>query len=165
MLISPYYRAQLEQRFWLKVNKTETCWLWIGGKSRSSGGLYYGYISIQDVMKRAHRVAYYLTYGEFGKHLCILHKCDNSLCVRPDHLFIGTEKDNNYDMINKGRQKFRVKILTKEQIDNAVTLYLEGYTLQQVGHKLGVSLQTIWKELHERNVAMRPVGSISRKNE
>jgi hypothetical protein len=51
----------------------------------------------------AHREAYRLTYGEIPAGLLICHHCDNRACVRPDHLFLGTYKDNAQDMVRKGR--------------------------------------------------------------
>lgn len=52
----------------------------------------------------AHRVSWIFTNGEIPKGKCILHHCDNPMCIRPDHLFLGTRTDNNLDKLNKGRQ-------------------------------------------------------------
>lgn len=43
------------------------------------------------------------THGDIPDGMCCLHKCDNRLCVSPDHLFLGTKADNTHDMIRKGR--------------------------------------------------------------
>lgn len=92
----------LPDRFWSLVLKTEgdECWLWQG--SRTTTG--YGRFSIQDKHYQAHRIAYELT---FGMILCsdifVCHRCDTPLCMRPDHLFLGTNQDNLRDMSRKGR--------------------------------------------------------------
>jgi HNH endonuclease len=84
-----------EERFWAKVHKTEHCWEWVAGKSSNGYGAYWH--------EGAHRVAYRFTYGEIAPRLFVLHHCDNKLCVRPDHLFLGTQADNMHDMCRKKR--------------------------------------------------------------
>lgn len=90
----------LHVRFWAKVSKSDGCWEWIG---RKDGG---GYGKVYDEGKRdlcAHRVAWALTYGPAPHDAQVLHRCDNPACVRPDHLFLGTNTDNMRDMVAKGR--------------------------------------------------------------
>ena len=75
------------------------CWNWQGSfQSR-------GYGQIMDNYKQVfvHRYSWKLSNGPIPDGLCILHKCDNTTCVNPDHLFLGTNKDNSIDMSNKGR--------------------------------------------------------------
>jgi hypothetical protein len=89
-------------RFWEKVFKTDTCWLWTGWLHKG-----YGVMAINQDPVRAHRFSWELHYGPIPKgdeEICVLHKCDVPTCVRPEHLFLGTDKDNNADMIAKGRQ-------------------------------------------------------------
>lgn len=85
-------------RFWAKVEKTPTCWLWTA--SMSTG---YGQFYLRGRIVPAHRVSYKLQYGQPSPQLCVLHTCDNRICVRPDHLFIGTKSDNTWDSVWKGR--------------------------------------------------------------
>lgn len=61
------------------------------------------HFQFEDRMQSAHRVAWIIANGQFDRSLCILHKCDNPVCVRPDHLFLGTVADNNQDKLDKGR--------------------------------------------------------------
>ena len=78
------------------------CILWTGGISR--GG--YGKIGMGGHVGRtetAHRVVWRELRGPIPNDLCVLHKCDVRRCVNPDHLFLGTKKDNTQDMMRKGR--------------------------------------------------------------
>ncbi|NUQ92859.1 MAG: HNH endonuclease [Gemmatimonadaceae bacterium] len=92
--------AVVATRFWQKVEKTETCWLWTG--ARYSATRYGQVILPGRVVRGAHRVAWELTHGPIPDGLFVCHRCDNKQCVRPDHLFLGTPKDNTHDMIAKG---------------------------------------------------------------
>lgn len=87
-------------RFWAKVIKTEDCWIWIGARTKRGYGVFGPH---HGQALRAHRVAWELTYGPIPEGLRTLHKCDTPFCVRPDHLFLGTDADNNHDMFIKGR--------------------------------------------------------------
>lgn len=99
----PKPKKSLEERFWQKVNKTEACWLW----TASTHEFGYGVIGCPDRpgrTLRAHRVSWEWAHGEIPKGLLVLHKCDVPACVNPDHLFLGTHKDNSDDKVSKGRQ-------------------------------------------------------------
>jgi hypothetical protein len=97
-----HQRVTHEERFWSKVNKTETCWLWTGHCNCDG----YGEFSICGVRILAHRASYLLEYGMLPEGLSVLHSCDNPPCIRPTHLFLGTQQDNVNDMIAKGRANF-----------------------------------------------------------
>lgn len=93
------------ESFWERVfiiDNLDSCWEWRGG--RSIGG--YGIFVIGTRKVFAHRLSYELFYGNYSDKLKVLHKCDNPPCVRPDHLFLGTQGDNVKDMIEKGRQRY-----------------------------------------------------------
>ena len=97
---------RIKRRFWAKVTKTPDCWLW-QGRPKDNG---YGLFRAIDYQHYAHRFSWELHFGPIpegsGYHgMCVLHKCDNRLCVRPDHLFLGTNYDNVQDMHKKGRAR------------------------------------------------------------
>jgi hypothetical protein len=98
----------LEQRFWEKVNKDgptmahmiTPCWIWKPYKD----GNGYGMFSVNKINRLAHRVSFEINVKPIPFGMCVLHRCDNPSCVRPDHLWIGTQLENIADRDKKGRQ-------------------------------------------------------------
>jgi hypothetical protein len=78
--------------FWQHVQKTNTCWLWTGAKSRG-----YGTVRRGDKMLKAHRVALELSGRSIPSGHVVRHICRTPLCVRPEHLETGTVSENNTD--------------------------------------------------------------------
>jgi len=90
----------MTEKFWAAVEKTDGCWLW----QKSCGGHGYGQFYAERRKPIAtHRFAWTLTNGPIPDGLHVLHHCDNKRCVRPSHLFLGTQSDNMRDMCAKGR--------------------------------------------------------------
>lgn len=88
-------------RFWEKVRKSDGCWEWTAGRL---GGRYGDFMVGVGDHRSAHRYSWELHFGPIPVGMNVCHHCDNPGCVRPDHLFIGTQKDNLRDMQGKGRK-------------------------------------------------------------
>lgn len=100
---------QQAARFWAKVQKTSTCWLWTAGKDKDG----YGKFAItaprgvrpKQRHVRAHRLAWELEHGHsFPRGKVTRHSCDTPACVRPSHVLPGTQKQNRADCVVRGRQ-------------------------------------------------------------
>lgn len=141
-------RKSAAERFWAKVQKTETCWVWTA--ARNSDG--YGAFGYKGKVKGAHIVSYDMNIGSIPDGLCVLHKCDNPPCVRPDHLFLGTKKDNMDDCVQKDRrinhtgEKNGQSRLTDAQVVEMRARYRSGGATQKaLAQEYGVSLFTIYE--------------------
>ncbi len=145
------------KRVWSRVDKTTTpdgCWEWIGQRD------YHGYGTFSAGRDRkniiASRMAWELTYG-YIPQLDVLHHCDNPACVRPEHLFLGTQRDNVLDASSKGRLTFyKGEHNINHKFEEAVR-EIRSSTLSQrkLATKFGVARWTIisvlqhesWKEV------------------
>jgi hypothetical protein len=91
------------ERFFEKVLKTESCWLWQGTLSNG-----YGNFAINGGHILAHRYSWELVHGPVPDGLWVLHNCpggDDPRCCNPAHLWLGTNQDNIADMAKKGSRK------------------------------------------------------------
>ena len=131
------------ERFWSKVKKGDFCWNWTSSVSR--GG--YGKFSVsRSKWVEAHRISYLIKHGSIPDGLCVLHKCDNKMCVRPDHLFLGTYNDNVQDCIVKGRARRGklIPMLGEDHVNSKLTN--KGVRLMRKMRKAGVLLKEIANE-------------------
>lgn len=131
--------------FWQRVNTDGECWTWTAATGR--GG--YGVLRANNKQQRAHRYSYELHYGPVPNGLWVLHRCDNPPCVRPDHLFLGTVRDNVADMDAKGRRVApagtanTMAKLTESDILTIRKLVAEGIPQKELSAIYGVSRGTI----------------------
>lgn len=132
-------------RFWAKVRPEvgDACWLWTGAAQR------YGTFKPDGKNVLAHRYSWELHFGPIPEGLCVCHKCDVPLCVRPDHLFIGTMKDNCQDREQKGRgnqprgEKQHSAKLTEEIVRDIKKRIADGESMYAMGKQYGLHRSAI----------------------
>lgn len=83
-------RLNFIHRFWSKVERTDTCWLWLGTVSKKNG---YAKFQVYRAGALAHRVAYEIANGPIPEHREVMQTCNNRLCVNPAHLKLRTRAE------------------------------------------------------------------------
>ena len=140
-------KTSLEYKFWRHVPGFDprTCWEWMGTiMIRGGYGQFQHMRNGIRTRYRAHRVSWELHNGPIPKGLLVLHHCDNPPCVNPNHLFLGTPKDNTHDMIRKGRMprgsaRPRTK-LTEDIVRDMRSKYANGGILgRELAEEYGVT--------------------------
>ncbi len=132
-------------RFLKYVLKKNNCWEWIGSTHPNG----YGQFHFDGKPWKAHRFSWKLHYGEIPKCYGVLHMCDNTLCVNPEHLFLGTQKQNMCDCRDKGRMKiYRGSEnvwhkLTEEIVKDILNTPHHKHRKTILAKKYGVSRRTI----------------------
>lgn len=144
-------KKSLLARFWEKVEKTDGCWNWVGATHRQG----YGLIRINGINVLAHRLAWELTRGPLAREMDVLHSCDSPACVRPDHLFLGGQTDNNRDRDAKGRQAQGTRNgnakLTADQVRAALAeIDRGGLSVRGLAKSFNVSDNTLWYHFKKR---------------
>lgn len=152
----------LLDRFWSKVQKTNTCWLWTGAHSvlQKNPKFQYGIMIVCWKRRMAHHLSWEIANNKkIPKGMCVLHKCDVPLCVRPDHLWIGTQADNVRDRVSKGRsasprgeKNCRSKLKEKD-IHKIRRMIREGIKDDVIGKKFCVQRWTICRIRYNKNWA------------
>ena len=144
-----YTKQPVGERFLGKVNpKSSGCHEWTA--AIGVGG--YGMFKLDRKMQYAHRVAWELANGPIPDGMFVLHRCDNRICVNPEHLFLGTKSDNSVDMIAKGRNGIKTQRnkLTDAERVMVENLKYSGMSQVKVGKMFGVSqgaIGYIWSRI------------------
>ena len=127
--------------FWKKVDRSagpDGCWIWTGAVTSKHG---YGCFALSSQrVVGAHKLAWLLTNGDAGG-LCVLHHCDNRVCVNPRHLYLGTKTDNSLDKVMRGRDP--QSALTAEQVREIRKLFGKKPT-KEIAEQYGVGSWVIW---------------------
>ncbi len=133
--------------FFNHVIATDGCWYWKGARS----GPRYGSFNIAGKKVKAHRFSWELVNGKIPMGMVVMHSCDNGMCVNPDHLSLGTQKDNALDRENKGRgnqpagSAVAASKLTEQEVTEIRALYTSGSTQVALAQRFGVVQTTISK--------------------
>jgi hypothetical protein len=128
-MISEARQRRFEERYIPEPNSG--CWLWIGA---TNGNPEYGWLG----SLKAHRISYAVYVGPIPHGLLVRHKCDNTYCVNPEHLELGTHKDNTSDSIKRGR--FSWKKLT---LETAREIFISMDTAKVEAKRHGVCEDTV----------------------
>lgn len=125
------------ERFWIKVNKTDDCWIWLAGVDEKG----YGQFRFNGKTSKAHRVSYILTFGNIQDDLVIDHLCRNRKCVNPNHMDLVTQAEN----VRRG-------LAGKNNLQSMKTHCLRGHEFSgirkdgaRICHKCSVIRQTRYK--------------------
>ena len=175
--MSKQTRQQRIVKFWAgtKISDLLACWEWQRGKYGAKG---YGCFYFDGKTRQAHRVAWTIVYGDIPTGMWVLHKCDNPACCNPNHLYLGTAKDNMRDSVERGRrptrynqpiegsyrarkrnkgQEYHFKSkLSEADVIRIRELLSEGRTGMSLAKQYGVCRQNIHNIKHRRTWAHLP---------
>lgn len=129
-----------------RIKFTKTCWIWIGGTSKNKN-----HRRPSTNNKLVYRIIWELFYGQIPNNLNICHKCDNPLCVNPEHLFLGTQKDNMQDAKRKGRKLGRPP-KKHMSLTKMIKYYNQGKSLYFIEKRLNIDHSTIKYHLKKEGI-------------
>ncbi len=134
-----------KDRFYKYVDKGAGCWEWKGHFARNGYGRFTAHPGRSVI---ASRFSWELEHGVIPDGAIVCHKCDNPKCVRPDHLFLGTNRDNVDDCVRKGRNTKGEMVgtakLTADAVRGMRERYASGESQRKLALAFGVSQSTVW---------------------
>lgn len=147
-------RTPPEVRFWPKVTKGPGCWEFRGAPCGPSGHRQF---HDGERGTLAHRFSYAVHFGPIPDGVCVCHRCDNPACVRPDHLFLGSQAENLADMVRKGRSSSGGRHWNAKLTSGAVAeirrLAETGMQQKDIAALFGVSGTAVHKIIHRKRWA------------
>jgi hypothetical protein len=131
-----------------KIDKTTKCWNWNGRKTKAG----YGQTGPHGHHLYVHRASYAMFNGPISEGMDVCHKCDNPSCYRPEHLFLGTARDNLRDCSAKGRMTNRPNRKINAEIANKIRFFYKSKEFNQIelSKKYGVSQTLVWQIVNDR---------------
>lgn len=143
----------------LVIPELGNCWEW-AGPGHKNRQMNYGNIRFNKKWIQIHRLAYETWVGPIPEGLIVRHKCDNPPCMNPDHLEIGTHRDNFNDMVKRGRYasstKRKAAKISEQEVVEIRDEYSRGVLTQKmIGEIYGVSdnmVSQIVNRVYWRNV-------------
>lgn len=145
------YEDEMKEKLLSNIQEVNGCWEWQGARHKQG----YGHFPYKRSVQLAHRISWRLFNGEIPRGMNVCHKCDNTSCVNPEHLFLGTQIQNMRDMFKKKRKNHqgenhpRVK-LTQQQVLEIREMIKNGFTQEEVCRKYGITNGHVGSIRHRR---------------
>lgn len=156
-----YRQRSIVERFWSKVDKNgpvhpalgTRCWLWTGSVAPVYGQIHLGHPYTPGSKHwKTHRFSWELHHGPIPDGCVVLHRCDIPRCVNPEHLSIGTQKDNIHDCLYKGR-RFGVRKLTADDVRVIRLQSARGISVKDIASAFSVTDSNIRQILRRESWA------------
>jgi hypothetical protein len=138
------------------MHEPSGCWVWTASCYPKGYGQFQMGTARQSQMRLAHRISYQLYVDRIPEGIQVCHTCDNRRCVNPEHLFLGTQKDNIQDAMSKGRmilpepKKGELNNANKLTVDQVKLIRESADSQRAVARQFGISQRQVGNILHRR---------------